>query len=265
MTQTVGFIGTGMIGGALARLAASSGYNVIVSNSRGPEVLAGFVAELGPTARAATVDELAEAADLVVASVPLGAYTALPSDRLAGKIVIDTMNYYPDARDGKFAEIDAGKLTTSEMVQQHLAASKLVKALHNLDFHHLFANARPADHAERTTLPIAGDGPAEKQVVATFMDRIGYTAVDIGPLSESWRIEPGTPIYVWPYVPKIPKGLSDEAARQWYLEHPGEPLSPEQVRGIVANTERPFPVGGFPADLPPIHVQLVGEVYQGRS
>lgn len=265
MTRTIGIIGTGMIGSALAKLAAKVGYDVIVSNSRGPDALVDFAAELGPNARAATVDELAGASDLIIASVPLGAYTSLPAEGLAGKIVIDTMNYYPDARDGTFPQIDAGILTTSEMLQQHLPGSMVVKALHNLDFYHLFANARPADSAQRTALPIAGDDAAAKQVVATFMDRIGYTASDIGPLSESWRIEPGTPIYVWPYVPEIPAGLSDEDARKWYLEHPGKQLSPEQVRDIAAKTERHFPVGGFPADLPPIHVQLVAEIYQGRK
>lgn len=265
MTQTIGFIGTGMIGSALARLATKAGYSVILSNSRGPEALADFISELGSNARAATIEDVCDNADIVVASVPLGAYKALPAERLAGKVVIDTMNYYPDARDGKFPQIDAGEQTTSEMIQAHLPEARLVKALHNLDFHHLFANARPEDHPERTTLPIAGDDEDAKKTVASFMNNIGYTATDIGSLSESWRIEPGTPIYVWPYVPKIPEGLSAEDARKWYLEHPGKPLSPEQVQDICAKTEKHFPIGGFPADLPEIHVQLVGEIYQARN
>lgn len=265
MTKTIGFIGTGMIGGALARLAVAAGYNVVVSSARGPEALAGFVAELGPQVRAASVEEAADAADLFIASIPLGAFKSLPAAHLAGKIVIDTMNYYPSARDGNFPDIDAAKLTTSEMVQQHLKDSKVVKALHNLDFHHLFANARPAGDAGRTTLPIAGDDAEAKKAVGQFMDTIGYSAVDIGPLAESWRIEPGTPIYVWPYVPAIPEGLNEKDARAWYLENAGEPLSAEQVKQITANTEHHFPVGGSPDDLPPIHVTLVGEVYKSRQ
>ncbi|GAN82534.1 NADPH-dependent F420 reductase [Novacetimonas hansenii] len=265
MTQTISFIGTGMIGSALARLTAAAGYNVVLSNARGPESLASFVAELGPKARAATAEEAADAGDLVIAAVPLGAYKSLPADHLAGKIVIDTTNYYPSARDGHFPDIDAAKLTTSEMIQAYLKNSKVVKALHNLDFHHLFTNARPAGDPERTSLPIAGNDVDAKKKVAEFMNAIGYNAVDIGTLADSWRIEPGTPIYVWPYVPHVPEGLNEADARKWYLEKSGDPLSPAQVKEIVEKTERHFPVGGAPEDLPAIHVALVGEIYKSRQ
>jgi predicted dinucleotide-binding enzyme len=265
MVKTIGLIGAGMIGSALARLAVAAGYDVVLSNARGPETLAGLVAELGAKARAATVAEAIDAADLVIASVPLGAFMALPADRLAGRIVIDTMNYYPSVRDDRLPSIDAGKLTTSEMVQQHLKHAKVVKALHNLDFHHLFKNARPSGDSGRTTLPIAGDDEPAKKTVARFMDTIGYDAVDIGPLAESWRIEPGTPIYVWPYVPRIPKGLTEEEARNWYLEKPGDPLSTARVKELVASTQRHFPAGGSPQELPAIHLSLVSEVYKSRK
>lgn len=161
MTQTIGFIGSGMIGSALARLAVAAGYNVVLSNSRGPDTLAELIEELGPHARAASIVEAAEAGDLVVATVPMSAYRSLPVDALKGKIVIDTMNYYP-SRDGQMPDIDAAKLTTSELIQQHLKGAKVVKALHNLDFHHLFTNARPHGDANRTTLPIAGDDAEAK-------------------------------------------------------------------------------------------------------
>jgi 8-hydroxy-5-deazaflavin:NADPH oxidoreductase len=264
MAQTIGFIGSGMIGSVLARLAVAAGFNVVVSNSRGPDTLADFVAELGPLARAARIVEAAEAGDLVVAAVPMSAYTSLPAEALRGKVVIDTMNYYPE-RDGQIPDIDAAKLTTSEMIQQHLEGSKVVKALHNLDFHHLFTNARPRGDANRTTLPLAGDDAEAKERVAQFMDAIGYDSIDIGSLSESWRIEPGTPIYVWPYVPKIPEGWSEEEAKRWYLEKSGEQVSAAQAKELVAKASRTHPVGGFIDELPPQHITLVTEVMSGRK
>jgi predicted dinucleotide-binding enzyme len=258
MTQTIGFIGTGMIGSALARLAIAAGFNVVLSNSRGPDTLAELIAELGSGARAATPAVAAEAGDLVVATVPLKAYPSLPVDSLRGKVVIDTMNYYP-SRDGHMPDIDAAKLTTSELVQQQLQGAKVVKALHNLDFHHLFTNARPRGDANRTMLPIAGDDAEAKEKVAQFMDAIGYDSIDIGPLSESWRIEPGTPIYVWPYVPTIPDGLNDKEARRLYLERSGPPVSQDQAREFVAKAVRSRPVGGFVDALPPVHLALAAE------
>src|SRR6266571_3895467 len=116
---TVGFIGSGHIGSTVARLAVAAGYDVVLSNSRGPETLAGLVAELGPKARAATPAEAAAAGDLVVVTIPLKNYRGVPAEPLAGKVVIDTGNYYP-ARDGRIPELDNGSLTSTELVQQHL-------------------------------------------------------------------------------------------------------------------------------------------------
>lgn len=264
MTKLVGIIGTGMIGGAIARLSAAAGLNVIIANSRGPDSLRDFVDELGPRVRAETAAAVATTADLVVAAVPLGAYRTLPPALLAGTTVIDTMNYYP-SRDSRFPDIDAARLTTSEMVQQHLSDSQVVKALYNLDFHHLLINARPHGDGERTTLPIAGDNGAAKQQVADFMDRIGYDSVDVGPLSESWRVEPGTPVYVWPYVPVIPEGLDEAARNAWYRDHSGPPVSADAVRDMAARAERTSPVGGFTDALPPEHIAFVKEVYSSRQ
>lgn len=264
MTQTIGLIGTGMIGSALARLAVAAGFNVVLSNSRGPEALAELLAELGPRARAAAPAEAAKEGDLVVAAVPMSAYRSLPVEPLRGKVVIDTMNYYPQ-RDGQIPDVDAAKLTTSELIQQHLEGARVVKALHNLDFHHLFTNARPHGDAARTTLPIAGDDAEAKEKVAQFMDAIGYDSVDAGSLSDSWRIEPGTPIYVMPYVPKIPDGLSEEEAKRFYLETSGDPVSAAQAKELVAKAVRSHPVGGFVEALPREHIALVTEVLSNRK
>jgi predicted dinucleotide-binding enzyme len=195
---TVGFIGSGMIGGTVARLAVAAGYDVVLSNSRHPGTLTDLIAELGPKARAASAAEAAEAGDFVVVSVPFKAHPQLPVKELAGKVVLDTNNYYPQ-RDGHFAEIDDGSLTSAELEQRHLQGIAVVKVFNNIFFRHLAALHRPAGAADRTALPIAGDDAGAKQTVTTFLDTIGYDTVDVGPLSESWRVEPGQPVYGPPY------------------------------------------------------------------
>ncbi|WP_286254953.1 NADPH-dependent F420 reductase [Streptomyces graminofaciens] len=242
MTKTLGLIGTGMIGGALSRLAVAAGLDVVVSNSRGPQSLADLVAELGPRARAATPAEAAEAGDLVVATIPLRAYDRLPAAALAGRTVIDTMNYYPE-RDGRLPELDEGGTTSSTLVQRHLADSRVVKAFNSIDFHHLFIGARPVGAPDRSALPIAGDDPAAKAEVTALLDTLGYDAVDLGTLAESWRSEPGTPVYVQPYIPRQPEGLSQEEAGRWFFESPIAPLPAARVEELLAQAVR-GPAGG---------------------
>jgi hypothetical protein len=258
MTQTIGIIGTGSIGSAVARLAVAAGLDVVLSNSRGPETLADLVGELGDHARAATPDEAAQVGELVVVATPLKAYDKLPAAALKGKIVIDTMNYYP-IREGLMPILDAAKLTSSELVQQHLKGARVIKALHNQDAPHLFINASPLEKANRTTLPVAGDDSQAKEAVMRFMEVIGYYAIDIGTLSESWRIEPGTPIYAWPYAPKVPAGLSGDEAERWYSTTPGAPVSISQAKDLVAKAIRKFPVGGFPEDLPEVWTAIAAK------
>ncbi|GAA2008791.1 putative dinucleotide-binding enzyme [Nakamurella flavida] len=191
---TLGLIGSGLIGSALARLAVKAGYDVVVSNSRGPETLADLVAELGPKASAGTAREAAERADLAVVTVPLKAYREVPVAELAGKVVIDTNNYYPQ-RDGVMPELEDGSVTSAELLQAHLPDSHVVKGFNHIQFDHLPEQGQPSGTDGRRALVIAGDDAAAKATVAAFMDAIGYDAVDIGPLSESWRIQPGTPGY----------------------------------------------------------------------
>jgi len=191
---TLGLIGAGHIGGQVARLAVANGYDVVISNSRGPETLAGLVAELGPRARAATALEAAQAGDMVVVTVPLKAYRAVPVEPLAGKIVLDTNNYYP-ARDGHIRELDEEKTTTAELLQAHLPTSKVVKAFNHIYAAELTTHGRPAGSANRRALVIAGNDAEAKRVVTEMLDRFGFDTVDAGPLSESWRIQRGTPGY----------------------------------------------------------------------
>lgn len=191
---TLGLIGSGHIGSALARLAVANGLDVVVSNSRGPETLADLVAELGPRARAGTAAEAAEAGDWVVVSIPFKAYQQVPVGPLAGKTVIDTNNYYAQ-RDGQFAELDSDRTTVSELLQEHLADAHVVKAFNNIFFAHLAALSRPSGAPDRTALPIAGDDKDAKARAAELLDLLGYDAVDAGPLAEGRRYQPGTPAY----------------------------------------------------------------------
>ncbi|MEV0454082.1 NADPH-dependent F420 reductase [Catellatospora methionotrophica] len=196
---TIGCIGSGNIGGTVARLAVAAGYDVVLSNSRGPETLAGLAAELGPRARAGTVAQAAAAGDLVLVSVPLHAYDSVPPEALTGKVVMDTNNYYPE-RDGQIEVLDDGSATSSELLQRHLPGAHVVKVFNNIFFKHLGALARPAGAPDRTALAIAGDDPAAKAAVTAFLDAIGYDAVDAGPLGAGGRkYQPGTPAYGTPY------------------------------------------------------------------
>ena len=214
----------------------------------GPETLAYLVAELGERARAATPAEAAREADLVVASIPFVAYTTLPAEALSGKIVVDTMNFYPE-RDGDMPEVKTDTIATSELVQRHLAHSHVVRALNNMDWVRLFKRARPAGAPDRSALPIAGDNADAKAAVARFLDAIGYDAVDMGPLAESWRSEPTMPVYVMPYIGVIPADLTPETERSWFLQAPGAAVPADVVRTLVARAVRHDRMFGSTASL----------------
>jgi predicted dinucleotide-binding enzyme len=192
---TIGFIGSGNIGGQLARLAIAHGYRVVLSNSRGPETLAGLVEELGQQSRAATPVEAAEAGDLVVVTVPLKAYRSVPVAPLDGKIVIDTNNYYFE-RDGHIADLDEARATVSGMLQEHLPGSSVVKAFNNIMAKDLTTAGTPAGTPGRRALPVASDDADAKRLVSDLLDEFGFDAVDAGSLAESWRFERDQPAYV---------------------------------------------------------------------
>ncbi|HWV09288.1 MAG TPA: NAD(P)-binding domain-containing protein [Pseudomonas sp.] len=259
MTHTIGIIGSGLVGKAVAHLAVAAGYQVVISNSRGPESLTELVKALGPLARAGSVDDAIAAGDIVSLAIPLATFESLPADRFAGKVVLDQTNYYPGIADFRRADLDSGELTSSELVQRHLRGAKVVKGIHNLGWIHMQHNARPKGNAERTTLPIAGDDAAAKAAVTRFIEAVGYNVVDAGSLADSWRIEPNTPVYFWPYAPAIAPELTEEEAKQVYQQS-GTPLSPEAARALIAETERPSPIGGTLEGLPAVHVALFLEL-----
>lgn len=192
--RTIGLIGAGHIGSQVARLAVAHGYDVVVSNSRGPETLSDLVTELGPKARAGTATDAAQAGDLVVVTIPLKNYRQVPVPPLIGKIVIDTNNYYPQ-RDGHIRELDNESTTTSELLQAHLPNSKVVKAFNHIYAADLTKHGQPAGSKSRRALAIAGNDQAAKATVSQLIDEFGFDTVDIGSLKESWRIQRDTPGY----------------------------------------------------------------------
>ncbi len=224
---TIGFIGSGRIGSTVARLAVAADYDVVLSNSRGPETLQDLVKELGPHARAATATEAAAAGELVVVSIPFKAYRAVPVEPLAGKTVIDTNNYYPQ-RDGQFPELDNGSTSAVALLQKHLPTSRLVKVFNNIYFEHLGSLARPAGAADRSALAIAGDDTTAKADVTAFLDRIGYDTVDAGALVEERRFRQASPAYGIPYG----------GGRQDFTDAPGHPVSAQELRTALAAADK---------------------------
>ena len=192
---TIGFIGAGHIGSQLARLAVAHGYTVVLSNSRGPETLTELIAELGPQATAATSQQAAAAGDLVVVTIPFKNYLDVPAEPLAGKIVLDTNNYYWE-RDGRITPLEEQTTTVSELLQAHLPGARVVKAVNNIMAGDLTTDGRPAGTPDRRALPVAGDDAEAKATVATLLDEFGFDTIDAGPLSEGWRYQRDTPAYV---------------------------------------------------------------------
>lgn len=200
----IGIIGSGHIGGTLARLFSQNGHEVAVSNSRGPASLAPLVQQLGPNAITATVEEAAAFGDVVVLAIPFGQYHTIPAEPLVGKIVVDAMNYYPE-RDGP---VDFKGLTSSELVARHLPGARVVKAFNTMYFEKLGSAGKPtAPESERLALFVAGDDWDAKATVAQLIRETGFTPIDTGSLGEGGRMQqPGSPIYA--------KLLTSEEARQ---------------------------------------------------
>lgn len=192
---TVGIIGAGHIGSALARGLTSRGYDVVISNSRGPETLDDLVAELGAHASAATAAEAAAAGEWVVVTVPLKALDQVPVEPLAGKIVVDTNNYYWE-RDGRIAALDEKRTTTSQMLQEHLPTSRVAKGFNHIMAADITTDGSPSGTAGRRALATASDHADAAELVTRIYDEFGFDTVNIGPLAESWRVERDQPAYV---------------------------------------------------------------------
>lgn len=191
----IGIIGTGNIGTALTRHFTRLGHDVAIANSRGPQSLTELARETG--AKPVQVSEVPRGRDLVVVTIPENKIPDLPQglfkDAPDSLIVIDTGNYYPRQRDGKIEGIEDG-LTESRWVEQQLG-HPVVKVFNNIYAEHLAKNGKPPGSPGRIALPVAGDDPKAKAVVMDLVNDIGFDAVDAGGLDDSWRQQPGTPVY----------------------------------------------------------------------
>ncbi|WP_307869164.1 NADPH-dependent F420 reductase [Nocardiopsis sp. B62] len=229
--STLGIIGSGNIGTAVARLAVAAGIDVVIANSRGPRSLAGLVEELGPRATAATVEQAARAGEATLLSIPLTAYDALPEGLLRGRTVLDTGNYYP-FRDGRITELDSEQETTTELAQRLLPGALLVKTFNNIMAHHIPQLARPAGADDRSALPIAGEDPAAKARAADLIDRLGFDTVDAGAPAESWRFEPESDAYTRIYLadPGVPVDQMMQA--------PAAPVPASELADLLESSRR---------------------------
>jgi predicted dinucleotide-binding enzyme len=193
--MNIGIIGAGNIGGTLARRLVDLGHQVAMANSRDPETIAALAAECGATA--AWASEAAHGADVVVVTIPEKAVPHLPDNFLKGAaddvVVIDTGNYYPRERDGRIEEIEAG-MTESRWVEEQIGVS-VVKAFNGIQSQHLLELGKPQGAPGRIGLPVAGDDTEAKAVVMDLVDALGFDPVDGGGLDDSWRQQPGSPVY----------------------------------------------------------------------
>jgi predicted dinucleotide-binding enzyme len=191
----IGIIGAGNIGGTLTRRLRALGHEVSVANSRGPETLRDLAAETGATP--VSVKEAARAGELVIVTIPMKNVKELPPDLFKGTfenvVIVDTCNYYPRQRDGRIEEIEEG-LPESRWVAQQLG-SRVVKAFNNIYAEHLLKLGNRKGTPGRIALPVAGDDPQAKATVMHLVDELGFDPVDAGGLDESWKQQPGTPVY----------------------------------------------------------------------
>ena len=191
----IGIIGAGQIGGTLARRLTALGHDVSIANSRGPETLGRLAKETG--AKPVTVEEAARAGDVVIVTIPLKNVPKLPRDLFKGVpddvVVVDTGNYYPQQRDGRIDPIENGT-TESRWVSEQLGRP-VVKAFNNIYANHLLERGKPKAAPGRIALPVAGDDKRAKDIVIRLLDELGFDGVDAGSLDESWRQQPGTPVY----------------------------------------------------------------------
>ena len=190
--MNVGIIGSGNIGSTLARKLKALGNDVLIANSRGPSTLAEFAEKTGVAA--ATVEQAAQAADLVIIAIPQLAISDLPLDVLKANpaVVVDAGNYYP-TRDGVVADIEAGA-TDSEWIASVLGRP-VIKAFNNIVADSLATRGVPGGSGERVALSVAGDAVKAKELVKGVVEALGFDAIDGGTLAESWRQQPGTPAY----------------------------------------------------------------------
>jgi predicted dinucleotide-binding enzyme len=215
----IGIIGAGQIGGALARRLTALRHEVVISNSRGPETLRDLAAETGATA--VIPSEAVRDVDLIVLTIPMKKVESLPADLFAqvpkSIPVIDTNNYYPRERDGRIDGIESG-LAESRWVEQQIG-HPVIKAFNNIYARHLLELGKPKGTPGRIALPVSGDDTTTKSKVLHLIEDLGFDAVDVGGLDESWRQQPGSPVYTKDFdLPGVREALAaahKERTPQW--------------------------------------------------
>lgn len=221
----IGIIGAGQIGGTLTRRLTALGHNVFVANSRGPESLANLARETG--ARPVTPYEAARRGEIVIVTIPEKNISKLPRDLFEGVsndvVVVDTGNYYPQQRDGRIDGIEQGA-TESRWVSDELGRP-VVKTFNNIYADHLLRLGRPAGTAGRIALPVAGDDEQAKAKVISLLDELGFDGVDAGSIDESWRQQPGSPVYGTDFdaegVKQALSEASEERTPEWRAKQKG--------------------------------------------
>jgi hypothetical protein len=212
--MNIGIIGAGHIGGALTRRLSELGHKVFVANSRGPESLAGLARETGATP--VSIHEAARSGEIVIVTIPEKNIAELPRDLFDGVaddvIVIDTGNYYPQQRDGRIDAIEEGTIE-SQWVSQQLGRP-VVKTFNNIYAEHLLRKGQPAGSPGRIALPVAGDDTKAKEKVIKLLDELGFDGVDAGTIEESWKQQPGTPVYAADYDADGVKTALSQASKE---------------------------------------------------
>jgi hypothetical protein len=190
----LGIVGAGKIGTAVARAAVAGGYDVAISGSGAAERIALIVEVLAPGARAVTTDDVVGDADLIVLAVPMHRFRGLPPDLFADKILVDAMNYWEEI-DGVDEELATAPMGTSVVVEQQFPSARVVKSLNHLGYFKFDQARRPPGAPDRLALAAAGNDPDAVAEVMRLIDRLGFDAVDAGPLQAGVALQPGGPVF----------------------------------------------------------------------